>query len=135
MTDELKAPRVLKVLDPYRLVINAGSEAGVTERDRFLVYELGEELIDPETKELLGRLEIVKGTGKPIHIQEKLTTIESTRTRQQPEKRRTVTKSGDPFMSVIAPSRSVEEIVEPSEPRLQAFGEVKVGDHAKKVAQ
>jgi hypothetical protein len=133
MSDELKALKVLKILDPYRLVINAGSEAGVIEKDRFLVYELGEELIDPETSEVLGRLEIVKGTGRPIHIQEKLTTIESTRTRQQPEKRRTVTKSGDPFMSVVAPTRSVEEIVEPSEPKLQAFGEVKVGDRAKKI--
>jgi hypothetical protein len=126
---------VLKVLDPYRLVINVGSNAGITEKDRFLIYELGEELIDPETKEVLGRLEIVKGTGKPTHIQEKLTTIESTRTRQQPEKRRTVTKSGDPFMTVLAPARSVEEIVEPSEPRLVAFNEVTVGDHAKKIAQ
>lgn len=133
MSDEVKALTVLKILDPYRVVINGGSQTGITDKDRFLVYELGEDLIDPETKELLGRLEIVKGTGKPVHIQEKLTTIESTRMRQDPAKRRIVTKSGDPFMSVLAPRPSVEEIVEPSEPSLQAFTGPKVGDRAKKI--
>lgn len=80
--------RVLKVMDPYKLVINKGADHGVTMQDRFLIYRLGEELIDPETQENLGRLEIVCGEGRPCHIQEKFTTIITTMQRvKTPEKK------------------------------------------------
>ena len=67
--------RVLKIIDEYKLVINKGSNDGVTMDNRFLVYRLGEEMIDPDTHENLGTLEIVCGEGKPEHIQERFTTI------------------------------------------------------------
>jgi hypothetical protein len=38
-----------------------------------------EEIKDPDTGESLGYLEIYKGTGKIIHIQEKMSIIESDR--------------------------------------------------------
>lgn len=41
----------------------------------FLVYRLGETIIDPDTKENLGQLEIIVGRGRAAHIQDRLTTI------------------------------------------------------------
>jgi hypothetical protein len=75
MTETL--PKVVKVIDDYRVVINRGRRDGVEIGDRFLVYEVGEELADPDTNESLGKLEIVKGRGQAKHVQERLTTLES----------------------------------------------------------
>jgi hypothetical protein len=60
------------------LVINKGSEDEIRTGQRVLVYTVGnEEILDPVTGESLGYLEIVKGTGRVIHIQPKMSTIES----------------------------------------------------------
>ena len=64
--------------DIYQVVINKGSDAGVNEGDKVIVYEQdSEELFDPDTNESLGFMEIIKGRGKVIHVQEKMSTIES----------------------------------------------------------
>ena len=84
--------KVISVLDEYRVVINKGSNHGVTSEDVFLVYRLGNELFDPDTKESLGVLEIVCGEGKPEHIQEKITTLKTSKT--QIRKTKTVKKTG-----------------------------------------
>lgn len=68
---------VAKIIDDYTIVINKGSKNGVKEGQRFLIYEIGEEIFDPVTKESLGKLEIVKGTGKVAHLQENMATISS----------------------------------------------------------
>lgn len=79
MSNEERYPAiVVEVVDDYQVVINKGSEDGIEEGQRFLIYELSEEKIkDPETGENLGKLEYVKGKGKVIHVQEKMSTIES----------------------------------------------------------
>ncbi|MEJ2499421.1 MAG: hypothetical protein P8Y46_08965, partial [Sulfurovaceae bacterium] len=82
--------KVIKVIDETTIVINAGKKEGITESSEFLIFELGEELFDPETAEELGCLEIVKGTGEPIHIQDKITTIESNVFSYPFEKRRII---------------------------------------------
>lgn len=68
---------VAKIIDHYKVVINRGSNDGVNEGDRFLVYEISEEITDPISGEPLGRLELTKGTGRVIHVQEKISIIES----------------------------------------------------------
>lgn len=69
---------VAKVIDDYKLVINRGSEHGIREGQRMLVYCISDEDIkDPETGESLGFLELVRGTGKIIFIQEKISILES----------------------------------------------------------
>lgn len=75
-------PQVVKVIDEFSVVINRGDMDGVEYGDRFLVYEVGEELFDPDTGESLGNIEIVKGRGKPRHIQDRLTTLESLESEQ-----------------------------------------------------
>ena len=68
---------VAKVVDDYTIVINMGRINGVSEGQRFLIYNLGEEIKDPGTGENLGKLEIIKGTGKVVHLQDKIATIKS----------------------------------------------------------
>jgi hypothetical protein len=70
-------PKVVKVIDDFRVVINRGRLDGVEIGDCFLVYEIGEELLDPDTDESLGKLEIVKGRGQAKHVQQRLTTLQS----------------------------------------------------------
>lgn len=78
-SDERTFPgAVAEVRDRRTLVINRGSRDGVREGMKVLVYkESEEEVIDPETEEPLGRLEVVKGTGKVTHVQENMATIVS----------------------------------------------------------
>jgi len=63
----------------HQVTINRGAEHGVKLGYRYLVYELGEQITDPDTFETLGRLEVVKGTGVVIHVQEKMATLQSDR--------------------------------------------------------
>lgn len=71
--------KVVQTLDnDYKIVINAGNNEGIKNGQRFLLYALSDhEIFDPDTGASLGFLEIVKGTGKVIHVQEKMATIES----------------------------------------------------------
>ena len=70
--------RIVSVPDNYRVVINMGERDGIIIGQRFVIYTLSEnDIIDPVTKENLGKLENFKGTGKVIHVQYKMATIES----------------------------------------------------------
>lgn len=72
--------KIAKVLNEFTIVLNAGSNQGIKENQRFLVYTTdGDEVFDPDTKELLGKLEVVKGTGTVTFLQLKMCTIKSDR--------------------------------------------------------
>jgi hypothetical protein len=69
---------VAQVIDNYKLVINRGKKNGIREGQRMLVYRLSDEkIVDPDTGRLLGYLELVRGTGRIISIQEKMSILES----------------------------------------------------------
>jgi hypothetical protein len=69
---------VAEVIDNFKLVINRGSINGLIKGERMLVYGLSnEEIIDPDTVEPLGYLELVRGTGKIIFIQDRISILES----------------------------------------------------------
>lgn len=69
---------VASLLNASRLVINKGAQDGVKFGQRFTVYALSaQDIVDPETHESLGRLEIIKGVGKVVHIQEKMSIVEA----------------------------------------------------------
>lgn len=73
---------VARIISSTRIVINRGSEHGIKKGQQMLVYSLEEnEIKDPNTGESLGRLEIYKGTGRIIHVQEKISILESDRNR------------------------------------------------------
>jgi hypothetical protein len=81
-TETTYPAHVVSVMSPSRIVINRGTAHDVEVGDTFLVYEVtDEEIIDPVTRESLGKLEIPKGTGDVIHVQERMAIIESDRER------------------------------------------------------
>ena len=60
-----KEIKVAKVLSETQLVLNVGSNDGIKEDSRFLVYSIeDEDILDPVTGESLGKLEYVKGRGR-----------------------------------------------------------------------
>jgi len=65
--------QVAKILDEKRLIINRGSEHGVTSGQRFVVFAEVEDVTDPASGEPLGRWEMLKGSIHAEHVQEKLT--------------------------------------------------------------
>jgi hypothetical protein len=60
--------KVVKILSDTAVVLGVGANQGVGEGHAFVIFEPGEEIIDPETKESLGSLEIVKGRVKVAHV-------------------------------------------------------------------
>lgn len=91
----------------------------------FLIYNLStEEILDPVKHESLGYLEIVKGTGKVIHVQERMATLESDKTEMS---NRRIIKKGSVYSFL---GDAVEEIMP-----LQKvpFDSVQVGDQVKPI--
>ena len=75
MSQEILRAKVIAILDSQRIVINAGLEQGVSPKDHFYIYEMGEEIADPETKQGLGRLEMVKAHLEAFVVQEKMSVL------------------------------------------------------------
>ena len=76
--DVTNIPVVVKILDGgTKLVISKGSYRGWRVGQRVVIFGEGEEIVHPRTGESLGRLEILRGHGRVIHIQDKLITVES----------------------------------------------------------
>ena len=72
--------KVASILDNRRLVINAGSDNGVSRGDQFMIYDSkGKEIIDPDTKEVLGQLDISKMPVKVILVKQKYCVAETYR--------------------------------------------------------
>ncbi len=67
--------KVIKIVDKYEFVIDIGAENGVKEKDKFILFNLGEEIKDEETGENLGQLEILCGHVIAKHVQLKMTTV------------------------------------------------------------
>ena len=71
--------RVVKILDDYTYVIDAGADTDekLKKGQTCYIYNIGEEIINPFTKESLGHLEIPKAYCTVIHVQENMSTIQS----------------------------------------------------------
>ena len=70
--------RVLRVIDEHTVVIDRGTNHGLSNGQRFLIYRPEEDpILDPDTNEPLGYLEHVIGTAIVIHAQESISTLES----------------------------------------------------------
>jgi hypothetical protein len=65
--------KVIKIIDDYRIVLNVGSNDRVTEGMLFQIIEKqGEEILDPDTGESYGTLDIVKATLRVIAVYPKM---------------------------------------------------------------
>lgn len=116
---------VASIINEYRVVINRGIEHDIKEGQRFLIYSLSdEEIFDPISHESLGYLEIVKGTGKVIHTQERMSIIESDKIeleqRKMSRKNSFYSSLGDVLEEIASPKRI-------------PFDSVQVGDRVKPI--
>ena len=69
--------KIAEIIDEYTVVINRGHVHGVEEDMRFVIYEPGEEIKDPKTKESLGKFEYVKAKVEVVNVQEKYSTAKT----------------------------------------------------------
>lgn len=64
--------KVARILDEYSIVINVGRNDGVAEGKVFVVFTQSEdEIKDPDSNEVLGKLENVKDYVSVAHVQDK----------------------------------------------------------------
>lgn len=119
--------KIVKVIDEYKVVVNKGSDDGIKEGYKFLIYSLGDKIFDPDTKESLGILELVKGYGEATHVQNRMTTIESCKVIKKPSTKKIV-KSNSPFTSIVG---GTETITYDENTVLEPFESPEVGDLAK----
>ncbi len=116
---------VVKIIDPFRIVINRGAAHGIKDGQRFLLYKLSsEEIKDPVSSESLGYLEIPKGTGKVIHIQEQMSTIESYGTK--PSEQTIVRRRPISLLNI-------EETITTPPSRIVPFDSPEIGDKVKPI--
>ncbi len=69
--------KIAEILSSYAVVINLGSKDGISEGDKFVIYQIGKEIVDPETNESLGKLEVHKGTVIAKVVQENMCIAET----------------------------------------------------------
>lgn len=62
-----------------RLWVNRGNDSGMKQGEPFIVYEPGEDLIDPQTGENLGSAEMEVGVAKVVRVNPKVTILELTK--------------------------------------------------------
>jgi hypothetical protein len=140
---ETKLAKVVHVVEPagtyapLEVVINRGSRQGVKLGDRFLVFGKGPHIADPDTGADLGELELVRGRGEVVHVQDRLATVRTIeRRRTRPAKR--ITREGAGYMAHYigaivppGPDRVVEEEIPPDTEL--PFEAVQLGDFAKPI--
>ena len=68
--------RIVKILEgtPTRWVVNLGA-GHLTAGDELVVFEVGEEIVDPADGTSLGELELVKCHATADHVQDKLSVV------------------------------------------------------------
>ncbi len=121
---------VAEVIDAYSIAINRGTLDGIKVDQQFLIYSLSaKEIIDPETHASLGFLEIVKGRGKIVHVQEQLAILKSV-TAAGPF-RKIIKRKPASLLDLVSQGEQQEEVVESGE--LLPFDDPKVGDKAKPI--
>jgi len=128
---KLTAGKVAKIINEYTVVINKGSRDGVKDGQRFLIYDYSGEIFDPDTKESLGKLEVVRGTGKVTHLQEAMATVGSD---MKTSPGRSVRRIKRPSLSLALSGLIGPEEIEETLPAAPVpFETVKVGDLVKPV--
>ena len=125
--------RIVKLVDNNTLVINKGLQDGVTTSDKFLIYGLDEELIDPDSGESLGALEVVRGRGRVTHLQARLATLSTYETVIYPGQKKVIKRDGRGVYSYLQGGPSVEEVEDGPTTEVVEFKNAQVGDYAKPI--
>lgn len=126
--------RVVQIIDEYTVVINRGENHDIEKGDRFLIFALGEPVLDFDTNEDLGRLELVRGRAEAVHVQEGITTLKSAIKVEVGTRRKIYSKPVNSGVGALLAfsyaGGKEEEIIE--DPRMEfADLEAVIGDYAK----
>jgi hypothetical protein len=117
--------KIASKTNAYTLILNKGTAHGVKIGDIFKIVSLGDMIIDPDSGEPLDALEIVKGTVKVTHIQEKISTLESIDYISEPDKQEIVKRSAGSWG--ILGQETVT--ITPGKKKLKPLNDVCVGDY------
>jgi hypothetical protein len=134
---ETRLAKVVHIADhgfagPLEVVINRGAHQGVKLGDRFLVFGIGPRIVDPDTREDLGELELVRGRGKVVHVQEHLATLRTTELRRTRPAKRVVREAvGALSLGLGNRGNVIEEELAPETE--MPFEAVRLGDLAKPI--
>jgi hypothetical protein len=123
MMNAIFPAEIIEILDDGRLVINRGSEHSIREKQNFLVYDLGDEIFDPKSKESLGILEITKGRGAVESVQEKMSVLISNNIEYENE----IIQEHTIFPSFSTGKKNVKRS------HIKPFKGVKIGDYVKPI--
>lgn len=123
-----KTIKVADVISPLQAVLNCGARDGVKLGEIYLVYGVGKLVKDPVTEEPLEALELVRGTGKVVHVQERICTIESVLVS---EHGKNITRRTVPAFLLGPLASNIEEVEIVKEPK--PFDKIQIGDHARKI--
>jgi hypothetical protein len=118
------------------VVINRGSKQGVKLGDRYLVFGEGPLIVDPDSGENLGQLELVRGRAEVVHIQEHMATIRSLERRRERPAKRVFHETSRGIMGLInnPNPRTGTVIEEELAPEVTVpFDHVRLGDQAKPI--
>lgn len=142
---ETRLAKVVHVVDPdaayapVEVVINRGSRQGIKLGDRFLIFGKGPHIADPDTGADLGELELVRGRGEVVHVQDQLATVRSIERRPTRPTRRVTRDPGfqglmPRYIGGIAPIPSDRVVEEEIPPETEVpFEAVRLGDFAKPI--
>lgn len=75
--------RIIRILDASTVIVNLGKVDGVTSSNMFSIIAEPENIVDPETKEVLGTVSIVKGKLKVQSVSDKFSICTSKWTEYQ----------------------------------------------------
>jgi hypothetical protein len=131
MAEYGELPKVVKILDGYEVVINRGSNDGIQPGAVFLLFGLDDIIVDPDTGEHLGRLELVRGRARVTHIQERLSTLESSERFNTSGTKKIIRRDAGRTLGLLGLG-TTEEIEEATPDRLKQLN-AQVGDYARPV--
>lgn len=134
--------KVVHVKDKFNVVINMGSGKGLKVGAKFLIVGLGETIVDPDTKEEIERLEIVRGKTEVVHVQEKMATLcsieyELTQDVKEIKKVKNVVTPNARTLGSLGffghntePDETITESIKPGTRHLKELKGAQVGDYA-----
>jgi hypothetical protein len=125
----------VRVIDQENVVINIGSNEGIKRGNRFIIFGVGDEIIDPDSKESLGKLEIVRGEGIVVHVQEKMCIVRSDEYVSEPPTTEIRTYQ-NPLRGLTYLGRTTEEkkVIKSGKKTLIEFRGVEEGDMARVIS-
>jgi len=123
--------RVIRILDTTTLIVNAGTNDGIEAGTRFGIYTPVEDVVDPETEEVLGRYRRRKAVVVATSVYPRFTVASAPTTR-----RRVTETSGGLLNFGIGGTRNRTEVVQEDLPvaefevkPLPTGMDIHIGDH------